>query len=271
MASFLTYWLTGDRFFLFKKLFSIITHDSLYSIMIKKASKYHKNRQHHNWLVYNKIDKILNVHADSFRGIVYDIGCGDAHYKDFLLNFADEYIGVDWSNSNYGSKADVHADLNKALPISDKVADTIFCISVLEHLYAPQTVLNESFRILRFGGKVFLQVPWQWWIHEAPHDYYRYTPFALKHMFEKAGFKNIAIEPTSGFFTTWLLKFNYFSLRWINRQIRIVRGITKIVFIPIWYFNQLLAPVLDRLDKDWMAEAQGYIVTATKEHSTAEL
>ena len=78
-------------------------------------------------------------------------------------------------------KADIVADLNKPLPIESEVADVVVSISVLEHLCEPMTMLSESFRILKPGGSILLQVPWQWWIHEAPYDFYRYSPYGLNY------------------------------------------------------------------------------------------
>jgi len=108
-----------------------------------------------------------------------------------------------------------------------------------------------------------LQVPWQWWIHEAPYDFFRFTPYGLKYLFEKAGFADVVVEPQSGFFTMWILKMNYFSMRFI-RGPRILRGLIKATLLPLWYLGQKVAPLLDRLDKDWAAETTGYFVTARK-------
>ena len=136
-------------------------------------------------------------------------------------------------------------------------------LSVLEHLCEPQTMLNEAFRILKPGGKIVLQEPWQWWIHEAPYDYFRYTSYGLKYLFRKAGFVDIAVEPQSGFFTMWLLKFNYFSTRFV-RGPRPLRWAITTVLLPVWFINQKVAPYLDKLDKNWEAEASGYFVTARR-------
>ena len=142
-------------------------------------------------------------------------------------------------------------------------AVTVICLSVLEHLCEPQTLLDEAFRIMKPGAAIILQVPWQWWIHEAPYDFFRYTPYGLKYMFEKAGFVNIEVEATTGFFSIWFIKWNYFSLRFIKGP-RFVRGIKKAAVMPLWYIGQKIAPALDKLDKNWAAETQGYFVVAKK-------
>ena len=103
-----------------------------------RPSKWHNNNQPHNWLVYKNIDKLLEQNSQFFKGLLYDLGCGDSVYKEFFLQFVERYIGVDWSNSTHELKADIIADLNGALPVESEVANTVISISVLEHLYNPQ-------------------------------------------------------------------------------------------------------------------------------------
>ena len=228
-----------------------------------KPSEFHNNRGWHNWIVYNINDTYIKKYSKYLKGHLLDLGCGEAPYKKYFSQFAEKYTGVDWSKTLHNSGADIVSDLNIKLEIDDEIADSIISLSVMEHLYAPQIFLNESFRILKKGGNMVLQVPWQWRIHEAPHDYFRYTPYALKHMFTKAGFTEIQIEATSGFFTTLLLKINYFTLRWVKGP-KIIRWIIGAFLVPLWTLGQLLTPYLDKLDKDWTIESQGYFVIAKK-------
>ncbi len=226
-------------------------------------SRHHLNRKPHNWLIYDIGDRFLLKHSPYFRGELYDLGCGEAPYRDFFLRFADRYIGVDWSASSHNARADIIADLNKPLPIDSGVADTIVSLSVMEHLCEPQLMLNEAFRILKPGGSIVLQVPWQWWIHEAPYDFFRYTPYGLEYMFRKAGFADIVVAPQAGFFTTTVLKWNYFSSR-LLRGPMLLRQLMLMGLMPIWYFGQALAPALDKFDRNWALEAPGYYASAKK-------
>lgn len=228
-----------------------------------KISKKHSNRRLHNWLVYNIGDNFLLKNAPLYTGVMYDLGCGEAPYKEFFLKYADQYVGVDWAGSFHDTKADVAADLNKPVPIESVVADTIVSFSVMEHLCEPQNMLNEAHRILKPGGNIILQVPWQWWIHEAPYDFYRYSPYGLKYMFEKAGFADVVVEPQSGFFTTWVMKFNYFSSRFV-RGPKPWKALVLVALVPFWTLGQLVAPWLDKLDFNWSLESSGYYVTARK-------
>lgn len=226
-------------------------------------SKHHSNRQAHNWLIYDIGDRFLLKFCSLYRGVLYDLGAGESPFKDFFLEHVDRYVAVDWGGSGYDTSADITADLNMPLPIESCVADTVVSLSVMEHLCEPQMMLHEAHRILKPGGSIILQVPWQWWIHEAPHDYFRFTPYGLRYLLSKAGFKEISIEPQAGFFTTVILKMNYFGVRLV-RGPRLLRMGIKSILIPIWYLGQIIAPLLDRLDTNWALESSGYYVTAKK-------
>ena len=107
-----------------------------------------------------------------------------------------------------------------------------------------------------------LQAPFMWWVHEAPYYYYRYTQYGLHYMFEKAGFTQIEVHPTTGFWTMWTLKFNYQSAR-LLRGPWLVRKPMSLLLRGVWALNQRVAPLLDRY---WRSESEtaGYFVVARK-------
>lgn len=235
--------------------------------MSLKASEFHPNKNWHNWYIYDIYDYYLDKYSPYFKGTLVDLGCGEAPYKRYFLQFAKVYIGVDWTNTLHNSKADIVSNLNEKIMLEESSADSIISISVLEHLCEPQIFINESYRILKEDGVMVLQVPWQWWVHEEPYDYFRYTPFGLIYMFEKAGFTDIEVEAQSGFFTMIILKINYFTarVRYIKGS-RLWRWPMLAFFRIFWGIGQLLAPYLDKLDNNWDAESSGYFVVAHKKH-----
>jgi SAM-dependent methyltransferase len=69
---------------------------------------------------------------------------------------------------------------------------------VLEHIPEPEMIISEIYRVLKLNGKLLLNVPFYYCIHEAPHDFYRFTEFALRYLLEKVGFKIIKLEFIGG-------------------------------------------------------------------------
>jgi SAM-dependent methyltransferase len=133
------------------------------------------------------------------HGKLADIGCGNAPYYGIYRDKVTEAIGVDWPASIHSSPhVDVFSDLNNAIDIPDDSIDTILCTDVLEHIYEPRRLWMEFARILRSGGVVLVGVPFLYKIHEAPHDYHRYTCFALRRYGEEAGLVVISIDPIGG-------------------------------------------------------------------------
>ena len=217
----------------------------------------HPNSGAHNWLIYKNIMDYLIKFSPHIKGVVYDFGCGERAYEQFILEYAEKYVGIDWGNTLHSLKADIISNLNEPLSIESNSVDTIISISVLEHLFEPQVMLNESYRILKKGGYLILQVPFQWWVHEAPYDYFRYTPYALEKMFQIAGFTDIQIFPIGGYFFTKALKTNYFWKRFLYIK-KPINYIFILFIYPMFYINQWLAPILDKLDRNKLLEAPGY-------------
>ena len=232
-------------------------------LRVKAASANHSNRRAHNWLAYDIGDSFLNRYSPLFKGVLYDFGAGESPYKSYFEQFVGNYVAVDWAQSVYDTNLDVVCDLNYALPIASNSADSAVSLSVLEHLHSPHVMLAEVFRILKPGASIVIQVPWQWRVHEAPHDYYRYSPYALDRMLREVGFEAILIEPQSGFFTMLILKMNYFSRR-IIRGPNWLRFAIRSLLTSAWHIGQLIAPVLDNYDRHWDLETIGFFVTARK-------
>lgn len=236
---------------------------------IGKPSKNHNNKKEYNWLLYDLSDKFLIEYIPFYKGIMLDLGCADKPYEEFFRQYVDSYIGIDWDNTLHNSKADIVSDLNKRIEIESNYADTIISLNVLEHLYNPQLFLNETYRILKQDGALILHIPFQWWIHEAPHDYFRYTPYGLRYLLNNAGYQDIHIQPVSGFFTTILMKINYFSLKAIKGS-PLKQKLLKNLLKPFWYVNQKLAPKLDNMHRGWSLETQSFFVVAQKKEKRIE-
>ena len=94
---------------------------------------------------------------------VLDAGCGAGRFSEIALSLGAKLIGVDFSSStnaaasnlNSGEKLIIQSDLS-ALPLKDQSMDFIYCIGVLQHTSAPETIVKELFRCLKIGGEITL-------------------------------------------------------------------------------------------------------------------
>lgn len=123
------------------------------------------------------------------HGKLLDVGCGQMPYKAIFLPRSSKYIGID----KHSRTADIKKDFLKA-PIPAKSYDTVLCTQVLEHTPDPQKFLYKINRVLKKSGILILTVPFTGYLHEMPHDYFRYTKFGLKYMLRKTNFDVIYIK-----------------------------------------------------------------------------
>lgn len=133
------------------------------------------------------------------RGRLVDLGCGKAPLYGAYRPYVDEVMCVDWANSVHANPhLDVVTSLSEPLPFDDDRFDTIVLSDVLEHIAEPALLWDEMARILAPGGHIILNVPFLYCIHESPHDFYRYTSFALKRFAEMRGLTVMHLESVGG-------------------------------------------------------------------------
>lgn len=129
-----------------------------------------------------------------------DAGAGETQYAPLFAHAC--YLGVDLAIGDPGwdyRRLHAIADLER-LPFADAVFDAALHAVTLEHLPRPAEALRELARVLRPGATLLLLAPQEWEVHQAPHDYYRYTRFGLEHLLSEAGFLLEEIMPAGGLF-----------------------------------------------------------------------
>ncbi|CAN7404030.1 MULTISPECIES: methyltransferase domain-containing protein [unclassified Variovorax] len=111
------------------------------------------------------------------RGRLLDLGCGKVPLYSAYAPYVSEIVCVDWAP---GEHVDLQCDLSQPLPFDSNRFDTIILSDVLEHIPEPELLWSEMTRVLAPAGKIIMNVPFYYLVHEHPHDYYRYTNFALE-------------------------------------------------------------------------------------------
>jgi SAM-dependent methyltransferase len=130
-----------------------------------------------------------------------DVGCGSQPYRPWVQAVGLRYRGVDWPNSTHESTASdlIQWDLTKTpWPFLDQEFDALLCTEVLEHVPDPCAFLRECARISRTGALMMLTTPLVWPEHEVPYDYFRFTRFELRNLFELSGFSVEKVVPRGG-------------------------------------------------------------------------
>lgn len=133
------------------------------------------------------------------KGKLLDLGCGEVPLFKAYKNFITDSVCIDWENTIHKNPyLDLEHNINEPLPFQDEEFDTIVLSDVLEHIYRPEQLWLEMNRVLKKNGKVLLNVPFYYWLHEIPHDYYRYTEYALKKFAESSNFKIVLLKSSGG-------------------------------------------------------------------------
>lgn len=135
-------------------------------------------------------------------GRLLDIGCGERPYERY--SNVEKYLGAEIAGGAHPDtkkKVDFYYD-GRNLPIRTASVDWILSSEVLEHVNEPDMFIKEMNRVIKDGGEVILSTPQTWGLHEEPFDYYRYTKYGLKYLFEKNGFKIIKSNSTTGLMGT---------------------------------------------------------------------
>jgi SAM-dependent methyltransferase len=133
------------------------------------------------------------------HGALIDLGCGKVPLFEAYRDLVGQVTCVDWASSTHKNQfVDIECDLTEALPFETGAFDTIILSDVLEHVARPDRLWSEMSRILAPGGSILMNVPFYYWLHEEPHDYYRYTEFALRRFVSDAGLDLQLLKPIGG-------------------------------------------------------------------------
>jgi SAM-dependent methyltransferase len=121
------------------------------------------------------LERFLAAHATTGRTL--DVGASIGSYAALFPN----RTGIDIERA---PGVDVIGDAHR-LAFRDASFDLVLATEVLEHLQEPQRAADEMFRVLRPGGTLLLTTRFLFPLHDAPHDYFRFTRYGLTHLFRR--------------------------------------------------------------------------------------
>jgi len=121
------------------------------------------------------LDRFIAAHASNRRTL--DLGAQNGPYATHF----PRRIALDIKQ---GIGVKIIGDA-QALGIRDASFDVVLCTEVLEHLPEPQRAIDEMYRVLSPGGQLLLTTRFLFPIHDAPHDYFRFTKYGLRHLLRR--------------------------------------------------------------------------------------
>lgn len=179
--------------------------------------------------------------------LVLDAGAGKSPYRSLFRHARYEAADFAQLSTKY-AQLDYVCDLT-AIPVEDARFDRVLFNQVLEHLPEPGKALTELHRVLKPGGRIFCSAPLFFAEHQVPYDFYRYTKYALRQMFERTGFEIESITWLEGYFGTMSYQFGemHKALPKEFREIRkIAPGWRALYLAPLIWFTRWIANLLAR-------------------------
>jgi SAM-dependent methyltransferase len=159
-------------------------------------------------LQWSLVWSYLKEVAPLAKGRLLDVGCGDKPYEELFRPYVSDYIGVEYSETFELTSASTPLTQTSGerrrgpdvvyngdrLPFPDGSFDTVLNVQVLEHTPRPGRLVAEMARVLAPGGTLILMAPFQFRLHEQPHDYFRFSPHGLRQLCKEAGLEVTRVE-----------------------------------------------------------------------------
>ena len=111
------------------------------------------------------IHTLREMVAQAPPACVLDVGCGGGEYALALEGLCEEYYGLEPSDIPAGRRLRcvpppdvtlIHHDPERPWPIADQSADLVSFIASYDHLPDRQVALEETWRVLRPGGRLLI-------------------------------------------------------------------------------------------------------------------
>lgn len=205
------------------------------------------------WKVYSKffisysklfsrknLNYFLNLSIDKYKikkkENIFFIGAG-GFLQDFIKS---KKVNVKSLDIDPKRNPDIVCDITDMKNFKDNSVDVIFCLEVLEHVSNPFLAISEMRRVLKKDGILIGSTPFIFPMHDKPYDFFRYTKFGLKKLFED--FKCEKLTRRNSYFETiYVLILRIFSSgSLLEKIIMILLSPLLILILPIIFIMSFL-------------------------------
>ena len=143
----------------------------------------------------------LKIREISKEKVILDVGGGNPFTK-WLKNYQELFKNSDYKTMDYDASTapTIVGDIHN-IPLPGGSIDAVICHSVLEHVHNPIRAMEEVYRVLKPGGKIFLHVPSIYPYHARKGhygDYWRFFDDTMQLLFKD--FSQVEIVKRGGYF-----------------------------------------------------------------------
>jgi SAM-dependent methyltransferase len=239
-------------------------------------------------LQWSLIILLLERVAPQARGRLLDVGCGHKPYEHIFRPYVTEYVGIEHEasfTSTAASQSDRKPDFlydGRRLPFEDRSFDTILNVQVLEHTPHPDVLVAEMARVMKDDGILILSAPFQFRLHEQPHDYFRYSAHGLRALCDAAGLEVVEVHNQGSLWSVLAHKLNSYLAFNVARMGNFAQAMGKLphegptavrarlwtlpVVAPAMLCLSGAARIMDRFLAD-PEETLGFLITARRKVS----
>jgi SAM-dependent methyltransferase len=127
--------------------------------------------------------KYVNIVLDTLplAEPIYEFGSYQVEDSGQDADLRPLFVGKDYVGCDMRAGPGVDKVLNlHHIDLPDNTAGTVFLMDTLEHVEYPHQAVNEVYRILKPGGLLVMSSVLDFFIHETPNDFWRFTPDAFR-------------------------------------------------------------------------------------------
>lgn len=162
--------------------------------LLDALARYSKRRSRRN--LYPWLRAKLGEHHVARAAKVLNIGSG-GEIGDEVARAGVRATSVDIDPAR---RPDHLGSVEDLKGVGEETIDVVLCLEVLEHVARPEAAAAAIRRVLKPGGLLIGSTPFLLGIHDAPHDYYRYTAHGLRRLFRD--FEPLELDERNGYFSS---------------------------------------------------------------------
>lgn len=170
------------------------------------------------------VEYLMNRFSLNPGGRLLEIGCGRGDFLQAYNAAGFECFGIDREESAKELSSNLNVRIcdieREALPFENNYFDIVYHKSLIEHLYSPKHLMQETYRVLKKGGKVIiLTLDWISQMRNFYEDITHCRPYdvvALRDTLMIFGFQNIVTE-----------RFNQLPILWKVKPLKTVSAVMR--------------------------------------------